>query len=229
MAIYAIGDLHLSVAAKKPMDIFSGWDNHAKKLAENWNNKIQPGDTVILAGDTSWGMSLLQAVPDFRLIDKLPGKKIILKGNHDYWWTSLTKMNQALEKYELGSISFLHNNSFFVEGVHICGSRGWIFENGQPEDEKIIRREGLRIEASLKSRGEVEGETMLFLHYPPIYAGQTLEPYLRLMQKYGVSRCFYGHIHGNGHKYAAQGNIMGIEFSMVSSDYLAFEPLLIKK
>ena len=228
MAIYAIGDLHLSVAAKKPMDVFSGWDNHAEKLIENWNNKIKPEDTVVLVGDTSWGMTLAEAIPDFRLIHKLPGQKIIIKGNHDYWWASMTKMSETLEKYEFDSIRFLHNNSYFVQDVHICGSRGWIFENGQPHDEKIVRREAGRIEASLKSRGPEQGETILFLHYPPTYAGQTLEPYITLMQTYGVSRCCYGHIHGAGHKYAVKGLCRGIEFTMISSDYLSFDPALIK-
>ncbi len=227
MAIYAIGDLHLSVAAKKPMDIFSGWDNHAEKLQENWNKKIAAEDTVILAGDTSWGMSLPQAVPDFRIIHNLPGQKLILKGNHDYWWASLTKMNTVLEEHGLTSIRFLHNNSYFVQGVHICGSRGWIFENGQPHDEKIIRREALRIEASLKSRGPQKGETVLFLHYPPLFAGQTLEPFLQLMHKYNVRRCYYGHIHGPAHKYAVEGRVQGIDFFMISSDYIEFDPVLV--
>ena len=228
MAIYAIGDLHLSVAAKKPMDVFAGWDNHAEKLIENWKKKIKAEDSVVLAGDTSWGGSLTQAVPDFRLLHKLPGRKIILKGNHDHWWTSLGKMGETLEKYELSSLHFLHNNSYYVEGVHICGSRGWIFENGQPHDEKLVRREAMRIEASLQSRGPGEGETILFLHYPPIYAGQTLERYIKLMQQYGVKRCCYGHVHGQGQKFAAQGLCRGIELSMISADYLSFDPLLIQ-
>ncbi|MCL2856847.1 MAG: metallophosphoesterase [Oscillospiraceae bacterium] len=228
MAIYAIGDLHLSVAAKKPMDIFDGWQDHAEKLIENWERKIGPQDTVVLAGDTSWGMDLAQAVPDFRLLHNLPGRKIILKGNHDYWWTSLSKMIDTLEKHELGSISFLHNNSYYVEGLHICGSRGWLFENGQPHNEKIVRREAMRIEASLKSRESGEGETILFLHYPPTYAGQTLEAYIDLMHKYGVKRCMYGHVHGQGQRHAVRGPYRGIEFSMIASDYLSFDPLQIK-
>ena len=228
MAIYAIGDLHLSVAAKKPMDIFSGWDNHAEKLIENWRRKIRDEDTVVLAGDTSWGMDLAQAAADFRLIHKLPGQKILLKGNHDYWWDSLAKMNGTLAKHELHSLRFLHNNSYFVQGMHICGSRGWLFESGEAHDEKIIRREAIRIEASLKSRSGQPGETVLFLHYPPIFGSQTQEAFIALMQQYGVKKCCYGHIHSSGHKYAVQGNCRGIEMKMISSDYLAFDPLLIK-
>ena len=227
MAIYAIGDLHLSVAAKKPMDIFDGWDNHAEKLIENWQRKVCENDTVVLVGDTSWGMDLAQAAPDFRLIHKLPGQKILLKGNHDYWWDSLTKMNATLEKHELHSLRFLHNNSYFADGVHICGSRGWLFESGQAYDEKMIRREAIRIESSLKARGTQAGETVLFLHYPPTYGSQTQEPFWEIMQKYGVKRCCYGHIHSKGHKFATVGRYRGIELSMVSSDYLSFDPLLI--
>lgn len=227
MAVYGIADLHLSVAAKKPMDIFDGWDDHAEKLADNWEKRVAPEDTVVLAGDISWGMSLSQAVPDLRLIHQLPGQKIILKGNHDYWWTSMTRMEATLAEHGLDSIHFLHNNSYYLEGMHICGSRGWIFENGQPHDEKLIRREAIRMEASLKSRGSQPGETVLFLHYPPIFAGQTAHAFLKLMQKYGVSRCCYGHIHGPAHKHAFQGTAHGIAFQMIAADYLDFDPLLI--
>jgi len=227
MSIYAIADLHLSVAAKKPMDIFSGWDNHAEKLIENWRKKIKQDDTVVLAGDTSWGMTLAQAIPDLRLIHKLPGRKIIIKGNHDYWWASVRKMTAALEEHELFSLSFLHNNSYFIEGMHICGSRGWIFENGEKHDEKLIRREACRIESSLKSRGPEKGKTVLFLHFPPVFSGQTLDTFINLMRSYGVAECYYGHIHGPGHKYAVEGDWGGIRFSMISSDYLGFAPVLV--
>lgn len=227
MAIYAIGDLHLSVAAKKPMDIFSGWDDHAARICENWQKKITDDDTVILAGDTSWGMTLEQAVPDFRLIHKLPGKKILLKGNHDYWWGSMSKMNETLVAHGLDSLSILHNNSFQVEGKRICGSRGWMFESGEPHDDKLIRREAMRIEASLKQAGDGEGEILLFLHYPPVYAGQIQESFLELIFRYGIKRCYYGHIHGAGHKYAIQGNYRGVKLTMISSDYMGFDPLLI--
>lgn len=228
MAIYAIGDLHFSVAAKKPMDIFSGWDDHAERVIENWNRKVKPEDTVVLAGDTSWGMTLASAAPDFRLIEKLPGKKILLKGNHDYWWASLTKMNETFAEHGLTSLSILHNNSYEAEGKWICGSRGWMFESGEPHDDKLIRREAMRIEASLKSAGG-QGERILFLHYPPVYAGQVQESFLALMHKYGIKRCYYGHIHGTGHRYAVQGNYRGIKLIMISSDYIHFDPVLVSE
>ncbi|MDL2232813.1 metallophosphoesterase [Ruminococcaceae bacterium OttesenSCG-928-L11] len=229
MAIYAIGDLHLSVAAKKPMDVFPGWDNHAEKLIENWNRVVGPHDTVVLNGDTSWGMTLQQALPDFRLIHQLPGKKIIIKGNHDYWWASATKMRELFAENSLDSLYILHNNSFTVEGVHICGSRGWMFETGERHDEKLINREAMRIDASIRSVGEQEGERLLFLHYPPLYANQRLEPFLAVMHQYGIRRCYYGHIHGAGHKYAVQGMIQGIEFTMISADYIDFTPVLVHR
>ena len=228
MSIYAIGDLHLSVAAKKPMDIFPGWENHAERLIENWNRKIRAQDTVVLVGDTSWGMTLASSIPDFRLIDRLPGKKIILKGNHDYWWVSVSKMQNAFAEHGITTLSILHNNSYEVEGKWICGSRGWLFENGEAHDDKIIRREAMRMEASLKSAG-AKGERILFLHYPPVYAGQVQERFLEVMKKYGIKRCCYGHIHGNGHRYAIQGDYRGIDLRMVSSDYLQFDPALISE
>lgn len=228
MAIYAIGDLHLSVAAKKPMDIFPGWQNHAERLIENWKRKIQPEDTVVLVGDTSWGMTLAGSIPDFRLIDQLPGKKILLKGNHDYWWVSVTKLQNTFAEHGITSISVLHNNSYAVEGKWICGSRGWLFESGEAHDEKIIRREAMRIEASLKSAG-ADGERILFLHYPPVYAGQVQTRFIELMQQYGIKRCYYGHIHGAGHRHAVQGDYCGVQLTMVSSDYLNFDPAFISK
>lgn len=228
MAIYAIGDLHFSVAAKKPMDIFRGWDDHAQRIIDHWKNKITPEDTVVLAGDTSWGMTLAEAIPDFRLIDKLPGRKLILKGNHDYWWNSMSKMTAAFAQHELETLSILHNNSYHVDGKWICGSRGWLFESGEPHDEKIIRREAMRIEASLKSAGE-DGEKILFLHYPPVFSGQVQESFLEIMHKYGITRCYYGHIHGAGHRYAVQGDYHGIQLRMISADYIGFNPVLVSK
>jgi predicted phosphohydrolase len=228
MSIYAIGDLHLSAAAEKPMDIFSGWEDHTTRIAENWRKKIKPEDTVVLAGDTSWGMSLAQAVPDFELIHELPGTKLLLKGNHDYWWSSAAKMNAVFAENGLTSLRLLHNSSYEAEGVFLCGSRGWLFETGEPHDEKLIRREAMRIAASIRSSGDGPGERILFLHYPPIYNGQRLEAFMGVIRDHGIRRCYYGHIHGAARRHAIQGLVDGCEFTMISADYLGFDPVLVK-
>ncbi len=174
-------------------------------------------------------MSLAEALPDFRLLHKLPGTKILLKGNHDYWWTSYTKMMELFRDNGLDSLQILHNNSYSVEGVNICGSRGWLFESGEAHDDKIIRREAMRIEASLQSVQNRQNESILFLHYPPLFSGQTLEPFIQVMQKYGIKQCYYGHIHGAGHKFAIQGTVHGIHFQMIAADYLRFDPVKVEK
>ena len=229
MALFAIGDPHLSLGSQKPMDIFAGWEGYAEKLAKNWRATVSPEDTVVLAGDISWGMSLEEALPDFEHINSVPGaKKLILKGNHDYWWSSVSKMNAFFDAHGLSSLHILHNNAYAAEGFAICGSRGWIFENGEAHDDKIINREAMRIEASLKAAAEIPGERMLFLHYPPVFAGQELTRFIELMRQYGITRCFYGHIHGAaGHKRAVKGQYMGVRFELVAADYLGFAPLRI--
>lgn len=232
MSLFAIGDLHLSQGVKKPMDIFSGWENHAEKLTENWRRTVAPQDTVALLGDFSWGMTLDEALKDFELVNSLPGeKKLLIKGNHDYWWTSAKKMKEFFELHGLATLEILHNTAYRAEKENavLCGSRGWIFENGEPQDEKIINREAIRIEASLKAAEGILGEHILFLHYPPVFAGQEIPRYLELMRGYGIRRCFYGHIHGvQGHKKAVNGQYGGVEFSLVSADYLGFTPLKIR-
>lgn len=226
MALFVIGDLHLSETAKKPMDIFPGWENHARTLCENWKNTVSAEDTVVLAGDLSWGMTLGEALADLELIDSLPGKrKLLLKGNHDYWWTSASKMRGFFDANGLSTLDILHNNAYEAEGFRVCGSRGWIFENGAPHDEKIINREAVRIEASIKASESMSGERVLFLHYPPVFAGQELTAFLDLMRRYGIKRCYYGHIHGAGHRGAVRGNWRGLDFSLISADFVGFCPV----
>lgn len=228
MALFAIGDLHLSESAKKPMDIFSGWQNYTEKLKENWQTTVGENDTVVICGDVSWGMSLQEALADFRLIDALNGRqKLILKGNHDYWWTSAAKMRTFFDNNGLTTLSILHNNAYEARGFRVCGSRGWIFENGQAHDDKIINREAMRIEASLRAAEKLSGESVLFLHYPPVFMGQESVRYLELMRQYGINRCYYGHIHGAGHKNAVKGEYKGVEYGLISADYLKFKPLQI--
>ncbi len=222
MALFAIGDLHLSTQAGKPMDVFSGWQGYVERLCENWREQVKEEDTVVLAGDISWGMTLETALPDFRLIDSLPGKKILLKGNHDYWWTSRRKMEQCFAENDLHSLRILHNNSFLEEGVALCGTRGWMLEETSPHDQKIAAREENRLRASLESARESGLEPVVFLHYPPVYLGNVSGAMIDVMRAAGVRRCFYGHLHGAACRNAVEGPWRGIDFSLISADHLEF-------
>lgn len=224
MSLYVIGDLHLSLGSNKPMDIFGAkWENYTDKIANEFSQLI-PEDTIVLCGDTSWAMSLEEARSDFAFIDSLPGRKIILKGNHDYWWTTASKMDKYIKAEGFNTLSFLHNNSFSYDGVSICGSRGWFFEEetDNEHDIKMINREVLRLKKSL-SEAENE-EKIVFLHYPPVYRDYVCKEIINVMTEYGVKKCYYGHIHGYGHKNAYTGNYMGIEFRMISADFIGFKP-----
>lgn len=224
MALYAIGDLHLSLGADKPMDIFGGgWVGYMDKLQEGLS-VIEPEDTTVLLGDLSWALSLDASEPDFRWIDAIPGRKIILKGNHDYWWSTAAKFHKFCLDKGLSNQFILNNNHYEYEGYAICGTRGWFFEeerSGQ-HDEKVFKRELLRLEASLKSAGQKP--KLVFLHYPPRYKGYQCDEILDLLQRYEVRRCFYGHLHGPSHKLAMEGLWDGVEFRLVSADFLDFKP-----
>ncbi len=223
LSIYVIGDLHLSLGNKKPMDIFGGWDGYVEKIKTNWQNTVTNDDTVVIAGDISWAMKLSEAIPDFTFIEKLNGKKLILKGNHDYWWVTQNKIYKFFEENGFETMSLLHNNSFDIEEINICGSRGWIFENGEAQDKKIIARELGRIEASL-SFMDTNSTKYLFLHYPPYYNGQEISEFFDVMNKYDVKKCYYGHIHGDGLKNVYSGIYKGVELVPISADYLKFRP-----
>ena len=227
MALYAIGDLHLCLGSPKPMDIFGGnWEGYMDKLADGMS-VICEEDTTILLGDLSWALDLQEARPDFAWIDKIPGKKIILKGNHDYWWSTANKFYQFCEANGFRQQYLLNNNCYFYEDVAICGTRGWFFEeerSGQ-HDEKVFKRELIRLEASLKAAGQME--KLVFLHYPPRYKGYECPEILALLEKYGVRRCFYGHLHGGSHKLAMEGQWDGVEFRLVAADYIGFKPYLV--
>lgn len=224
MSLFVIGDLHLSLSVNKPMDIFGGWDNYVERLTENWEKTVSENDTVIIPGDISWGMNLEQALPDFRFIHELKGKKIISKGNHDYWWSTLSKLNRFIEENGFDSISFLHNNHYAYDRFGICGTRGWINDNSEPADAKVLAREAGRLEASIRSAEAAGLEPLVFLHYPPLYATEYNYDILEVMYKHNIKRCFYGHVHGKGHQYAINGERDGIDFRLVSSDYMQFCP-----
>ena len=230
MSVYIIGDLHFGFSVDKPMDIFGqNWENHAEKIKQNWLNKVNKNDTIILPGDFSWGIDLNEAKPDFEYLNNLPGKKILLKGNHDYWWTTITSMNKFLKENNFENICFLYNNSYFVENKVIVGTRGWTTASpNSDENYKILKRECGRLENSIKDAINKFGyykELIAFLHYPPFYKEKVNEEidFIKLMKKYEIKKCYYGHLHGESHKEAIEGVIDGIDFKLVSSDYLNFD------
>ncbi len=229
MAIYAIADLHLSFSEDKPMDIFGdNWENHAEKIKENWIKQVKEEDYVILPGDFSWEMYLNNTKLDFQYLNSLPGTKILLKGNHDYWWTTLTKMNEFIKENGFKNIYFLYNNSYLVEDKIIVGTRGWNILDTE-NDSKMIKRENARLELSIQDGLKKYGsdkEIIVFMHYPPInksdlMGGEKTE-FVKTFQKYNIHRCFYGHLHGLSHKEAIEGLVNGIEYKLISADYLNF-------
>ena len=226
MSLFVIGDLHLSFGVDKPMDVFGGWENHVELLKEAWLSEISAEDTVVLAGDTSWGMTLDEALPDFRWIDALPGEKIILKGNHDYWWTTMSKMTAFLEKNELHSLHILHNNHYAYEKYGICGTRGWVnIEPNEPANAKVNAREAQRLEVSVQSALAAGLTPIVFLHYPPIFADNCNYEILQVLWKYQIADCWYGHLHGSGsHRYAICGERDDVCYHLISGDYIQFCP-----
>ncbi len=229
MALYAIGDLHLSFGTDKPMDVFGGaWKGYVEKLREGLS-LIRPEDTTILLGDLSWALSLEEAREDFAFINAIPGRKIILKGNHDYWWTTAAKFYRFCEENGFRDMYILNNNSYEYEDIAITGTRGWFFEENAAEgshNDKVFKRELIRLETSLKLAGEKE--KYCFLHYPPRYRGYECPEILSLFRKYGVRQCCYGHLHGDSHKLAIEGEWEGVEFRLCAADYLRFAPLRLK-
>ncbi|MBQ4353675.1 MAG: metallophosphoesterase [Clostridia bacterium] len=236
MALYTIGDLHLSGSVNKPMDKFgSRWTDHANKIRTRWTHLITENDTVMLPGDFSWGMTLDEAAADFRFLSALPGKKILSKGNHDFWWTGVSKMRQFLDSIGSEDITFLHNSAVRAEGFILAGSRGWFLEEKQqntifPTDyEKLVNRETMRLELSLTEAEKLRTgneEILVFLHFPPVYGDFLCRPLVETMQAHGIRRCYFGHIHG---RYApdAAAEYGGIRFELVSADFLDFVPLRI--
>ena len=220
MALYAIGDTHLSLGSNKPMDVFGGgWEGYVDKLSAGFS-VVRPEDTVVLCGDLSWGMNLAEAQEDFAFLDALPGEKILLKGNHDYWWTTAAKMNRFFDENAFHSLHILHNNCHEYGPYALCGTRGWFYE--ETGDQKVFHREVMRLEASLKAAGE--REKLCFLHYPPCYQGYTCPEIMALLEEYGVKRCYYGHLHGGSHRLAVEGRYGEVEYHLVSADYVGFQP-----
>lgn len=225
MSLFAIAYTHLSLGTNKPMDSFPGWNDYVARLGNNWNSIVKEEDTVVIAGDISWAMNFDELYEDFSFLNDLTGKKIIVKGNHDYWWNTLSKMNKFIEENNFDSINILQNNSYDVDGISVCGSRGWMFESSEEHDEKILSREVGRIKMSLDSA--VNENRILFLHYPPITTNSSCNEILDTLKEYGIKKCFYGHLHGMATKYAFEGEYDGIDFKLISADRLSFVPKLI--
>lgn len=225
MALYAIGDLHLSMGSDKPMDVFGErWQNHTEKLKAGFA-ALNDDDVCVLCGDLSWAMGLDASAADFRFINELPGKKIVLKGNHDYWWSTASAAKRMFERNGIDTIDILYNNAFTYGDYALCGTRGWFFEEetGGEHDKKIMRREIMRLEASLKAAGD--RKKLVFLHYPPIFQRYRCQEILDLLREYEVSLCCYGHIHGKGCAAAFNGLREGTEFRLVSADFVNFSPV----
>ena len=240
MSIFVIGDLHLSFKNPKPMDIFGdNWAGHEEKIRNNWIENVKEDDLVILPGDFSWETYLEDTKFDFEYLNSLPGKKLLLKGNHDYWWTTVTAMRNFLKENNFTNIDFLYNNSYEFENKIICGTRGWSIAD-EEMDKKFINRELIRLELSLKDGLQRYGnnkenlgdkEIIVFMHYPPITKAKVISQqeaeFVELMKKYNVKRCYYGHLHGASIADAIEGNVEGIEFKLVSADGLDFKLLQI--
>ena len=222
MALFAIGDTHLSLSSNKPMDVFGGgWEGYVDKLRAGFT-AVGPEDTVVLCGDLSWGMSLEEAREDFAFLDALPGaRKLLLKGNHDYWWNTAAKMNRFFAENGFSTLQILHNNCYEYGDYALCGTRGWFYE--ETGDQKVFKRELIRLETSLKAAGEME--KYCFLHYPPRYRGYVCEEILALLKQYRVSLCCYGHLHGDSHKLAMEGLYDGTDFRLVAADFVNFQPV----
>lgn len=231
MALYTISDLHLPLGVNKPMDIFGlGWDNYVERIKQNWTDVIKDSDTVVMPGDFSWAMYLKEAVADFEFLQNLPGKKILLRGNHDYWWETISKMEKFKQEYGFSSVEFLHNNYFSYEDTAICGTRFWICPPCGKEDEKIYNRELSRCELTV-SQAKKDGfeKIIFFMHYPPVNSiSEVDENFMEIMKKHNISHVVYGHIHGAAQKKALKGMYDSIKFDLVSCDFLSFLPLKLK-
>ncbi len=236
MALYTIADLHLSSSSDHPMDVFgSRWQNYTEKIEKSWRATVSEEDTVIIPGDISWGMTLEGAKADFAFIDALPGKKLLGKGNHDFWWQTASKQHKFFEENGFLSLSLLYNNAYEVENFIVCGTRGWFLDKsqqitvGEVDYQKIVNRELQRLSLSLKAAKALQSssgdnkEILVFLHFPPLWGDFICQEFLDLMISYGIKRCFFGHIHGN---YFAppKSEYNGLSLILVSSDYLNFTP-----
>ncbi len=235
MSLFSIADLHLSLAAEKPMDVFGPrWTDHARKIEKNWRAIVTGDDTVVLPGDISWAMSLEEARTDLAFLDALPGKKLIGKGNHDFWWSTMTKMTAFTEKNGFTTLRFLYNNAYAVENYVVCGTRGWYVEehlqNAREDAEygKIVARESARLRMSLTEAEKLRGENtpvLVYLHFPPVFRTFVCRELVDVLHEFSVRHCYFGHIHGV-YNVPRSAEFEGIRMTMISADFLNFVPMI---
>ncbi|MGN0499072.1 MAG: metallophosphoesterase [Acutalibacteraceae bacterium] len=229
MSLFAIADLHLSLGTDKPMDIFSGWNDYVARLESNWRKLIADGDTVVIGGDISWAMKLEETYEDFSFINNLPGRKILVKGNHDYWWQTKKKIEDYLKLNKFDTISILFNNAYELDDYAVCGTRGWFYDAGADADKKVINREVGRLRTSIEAALKTGKKPVVFLHYPPAFQDRECEEIMSVLLEYNIGKCYYGHLHGaNAFRYAVTGDYKGIDMHLISGDYLGFMPKLLR-
>ena len=225
MALFVIADTHLSLSTGKTMSVFDGWSDYEPRLEKNWRAVVSESDTVVIPGDVSWCMDMEAGLEDFRFLNSLPGRKILMKGNHDYWWSTKKKADEFFKKYELNSLNILHNNTYVEGNVAIAGSRGWFFDAESDSDKKVLMREVGRIRTSIEEAKKTGLEPVVFLHYPPLTLLQKCDEIYNLLVEENIKRCYYGHLHSYSHQTAFNGESDGIRFTLVSADYLGFCPV----
>ena len=229
MSLFAIADLHLSLGTDKPMDVFQGWSDYVQRLENSWRRLVTDDDYVVIAGDISWAMKLEECYADFTFINSLPGTKILLKGNHDYWWTTKHKMDLYLEANHFDTLRILFNNAYDVGDYAVFGTRGWYYDKEGEHDEKVINREVGRLKLSYNAAKELGKPVIAFLHYPPVYGGVECEEIMEALIEMEVKTCYYGHLHGERtHVNATVGEYRGIDFRLISCDYTRFSPVLVR-
>lgn len=228
MALFAIADMHLSIGEDKKMDKFRGWENYEQRLHDNWMSIVKEDDTVVIAGDISWAMKLSDTLKDFEFLHELPGRKILMKGNHDYWWSTKKKMDDWLMQCGFDDMSILFNNAYEYGDYAICGTRGWSYDCPADEQTVLLREVG-RLEASIDAGLALGKEPLVFLHYPPVYGDYVCDEIMEVLVRRSIKRCWYGHLHGAARGKAVTGNVSGIEMTLISADHMGFFPKLILK
>lgn len=231
-----MADLHLSTTTNKPMDIFgSRWTNYMDKIKKNWSAVVSDDDTVIVPGDVSWAIDYNEAIEDFSFIDSLPGKKLLGKGNHDYWWGTMAKNRKFVEENNFKTIDFLYNNAYKIEDYIVCGTRGWYVDEklqnttNDAEYNKIVAREASRLKMSLDEAlklRENNEEILVFFHFPPVFNSFVCTEILDVLKEYNIKNCYFGHIHGV-YNVPRRFEYDGISFTIVSSDFSNFIPLIV--